>query len=1163
MRSKHESLKFLFHTKTKLTASSPGAKQGIFLFGYLLLCLFMFDVTARGQVDFNSRSATFLHYYDTTVPNLTETGSGQYRIGRTGFFFADGRFLTNDLVNASNYMYAAVSDADSEAGDAGFSMWPAMDSYLRWHAVRPAIFTPAITNYFQAQLTLNGTNYSAGTTPNQKMMLSTARYFAGNVWGTSSFPAGSQFQASYSTGDPTGKAYASNTIVTIPFYGMQEHDSPIYVGDTLGPIYTLAQFAPDPVLQHKAQMAFDWAVAEISGFYFYDNWASAATRTFPYWTQNVPTETAFMSYLFFGGPAPANYENCYLSAPYCMTNLSFPGILPEVLMAATNRTQAYTHYSTDMGNTGLWNIGYFKTSYLTPGYSLYSQAECDVLTNADGSFSITNFGTITTANAGQMQRWGVIWNDPGHQTKFWITNPYDPVYAGSGGHYIGTSTYEETVQLGGTLAAVYNIPTNTTVPDWNHGGTARANYQEIEGSIPTNYLALIDNAATSGRIFLHYTNVLISLYISTNFTWVANPGNTTYFLIPANIAGLAVETASPAEYTQSTAALRLAAFASDVLTHGSVNTNFLTGANPAMIYTDRHTNTVQITYGVGARTNGQNIDYQQWPMISNPWMYQSQLGNLFIYGTNRTIIYNYNTWTEVTNTPPTLLTSTPVAGTENSSVNVDLATRVSDAQTALSNLFFSVSTPTNGAVTLLSDGHTASFTPSGNYSGTAGFSFSTTDYGIDPNLVFYYNFALPDTLSSNIIADVSGNARNASIVSVGTGAAAYNASVPGSLAPFIGQSLQLGQNNNGADAVALARTVTTGNLSMTNGSWTFVTWFNRTTMTNDNFIFYAGSGDGFGGNGDELQLYCPANTNLIALSHWNASNVQDIAIAPTNAVGTNEWHHVALVFQRISDGTNNVNLYLDGGLVGTASNVVWALKQNYPLVFGGHASASTATYRWFDGRLDDLALFRGALSSNDIALLTTRTVSHFSGWTVTNAISVNVVAPPPNTPPVLAAISNRTVNAGITLVITNVATDTDQPPQTLTFGLMNAPTNALLAPGTGLLVWRPTVAQADSTNMFSITVADNGTPSLSATQSFVAIVNPLALPVAGRALVTNNQFQFVVNGDTGPDYTIQVSTNLSVWTDLFFTNQPALPFNWTDTNPMMFPQNFYRLKLGP
>lgn len=563
----------------------------------------MLAVSLRAD-DFNARSAAFLNYYDTAVPNVTQTGSGPHRIGRTVFWAAEGRFLTNDLVNGSNYLYAAIGDADSETADAGFSMWPAMDCYLRWSNLT-SIYTPTIVNLLKTQLTTNGTNYSVGATSNQRMMLATTRYLAGTVWGTNAFPGGALFAADYGTRDPSGLTYVSNTIVSIPFYGLLEHDSLIYAQYTLGPIYTLEQFSPDPWLRNQARLAFDWTVAASAGYYFYDNWAVASDRTEPYWVQNNPTETTMMTYLFFGGPTPVSYLASYPLALYCLTN--FPGVVPEVVTAATNRSFTYTHYSTDMRNTGGYNNAYFKTSYLTPGYAVYSQVECGVATNSDGSFSITNYGTVSLSDPHQMQRWGVIWNAPGDQTKFWITNPYNPVYSGSAPNtYIGTTVSEEAVQLGGTLAAVYNIPTNATKPDWNHNGFASpiTNYQLLEGQIPTNYLAVIDNSATSGRLFLHYTNVLIALYISTNFTWLADTNLTNYFLIPANIAGLAIETAAPGEYPQSTASARLAAFRSDVLTYGSANTNLLNGPNPTMTYTDRHRNTVQITFGSARKRTG-------------------------------------------------------------------------------------------------------------------------------------------------------------------------------------------------------------------------------------------------------------------------------------------------------------------------------------------------------------------------------------------------------------------------------------------------------------------------------------------------------------------------------------------------------------------------------
>jgi hypothetical protein len=56
----------------------------------------------------------------------------------------------------------------------------------------------------------------------------------------------------------------------------------------------------------------------------------------------------------------------------------------------------------------------------------------------------------------------------------------------------------------------------------------------------------------------------------------------------------------------------------------------------------------------------------------------------------------------------------------------------------------------------------------------------------------------------------------------------------------------------------------------------------------------------------------------------------------------------------------------------------------------------------------------------------------------------------------------------------------------LTYSLNAAPAGATIGAVTGLLTWTPTIAP--STNQFVVVVNDNGTPSLSATQSFTVIV---------------------------------------------------------------------------
>jgi len=172
-------------------------------------------------------------------------------------------------------------------------------------------------------------------------------------------------------------------------------------------------------------------------------------------------------------------------------------------------------------------------------------------------------------------------------------------------------------------------------------------------------------------------------------------------------------------------------------------------------------------------------------------------------------------------------------------------------------------------------------------------------------------------------------------------------------------------------------------------------------------------------------------------------------------------------------------------------------------------------------------------------------------------------AVPTNQPPVLATIPDQTVLAGQTLLITNLASDPNVPPLPLTFSLLNPPAGASINPNSGLFTWRPAIAQSPSTQTVSVVVSDNETPPLSATQSFNVTVNQPAPPTLSAASITNGQLGFWINGDTGPDYTIEVSTNLTAWTPISTSSSPSLPYFWADTNSSSYPSLFFRVILGP
>ncbi len=187
-------------------------------------------------------------------------------------------------------------------------------------------------------------------------------------------------------------------------------------------------------------------------------------------------------------------------------------------------------------------------------------------------------------------------------------------------------------------------------------------------------------------------------------------------------------------------------------------------------------------------------------------------------------------------------------------------------------------------------------------------------------------------------------------------------------------------------------------------------------------------------------------------------------------------------------------------------------------------------------------------------------VVNSSGEVISSNAQVSVA----NTAPVLPDSPNVILNAGTVLEATNAAVDPDAPPQVLTYSLQQGPAGASVDPQTGLFTWRPAATQAGSTNIINIVVTDDGTPPLSATNQFQAVVRPVVLPSMKATLTGGGLISILVGGGTlGPDYVVQTSTNLVNWQTLLVSNAPAQPFTFTWPVTGGGPDSFYRVKLSP
>lgn len=154
-------------------------------------------------------------------------------------------------------------------------------------------------------------------------------------------------------------------------------------------------------------------------------------------------------------------------------------------------------------------------------------------------------------------------------------------------------------------------------------------------------------------------------------------------------------------------------------------------------------------------------------------------------------------------------------------------------------------------------------------------------------------------------------------------------------------------------------------------------------------------------------------------------------------------------------------------------------------------------------------------------------------------------------------------------------------PQSLTVATNQNATFTVLAGGSANLIYQwyfnTNTPVADATNstliladvqttdagVYSVVVT-NSTGSATSTNAVLNVsTGAPAQPQISAFAFANGIFSLTVNGDAKQNYTIQASTNLTDWTDLFTTNPAAMPFIWNDTATGNFSRRFYRIQIGP
>lgn len=492
----------------------------------------------------------------------------------------------------------------------------------------------------------------AGSTGNLSFLIPFNLYLTEQMWDPTLLPEDGRYGA---RGEGAMKMFYRRMDYTVS-RGSPEFASRPYLMFNIGILLNFDNPFIEPELAKRAAMTYEMSIAHAAGSWLRGNWITPAGRSYPTHFSQVPSGNAGMLWTYFGGQTPP--LGGISPAVYTAAEPWRPH--PLIVKAATERDRPYVHRSRFDG------VNHFQTSYIDRTYGVFSTALTHPPTGRK------------SAIWGQTYPYGVMFDQP-DTTKAsicWMTVPGcddKPLT----NHTQGISSrFCEYLQREGALLLVANDLRNPEfLPQTRADAKGHRQFsletRSVLGYVPDGSLALIDDAATDGRIFLDYGSVLIAFTASQPFTWTPRGGlfsggglskQDSEFRIAADNAALAMEVAHPDEFPAASPAERLAAFKRAIVAKAKISLGAaelpgepVKGQDPATpvaprvvakaAYVDRFGHTLEKTFQGPATINGAEVDYASWPLVDNPWSHQDWDGNMRISDGVTERIYDVKAWT--------------------------------------------------------------------------------------------------------------------------------------------------------------------------------------------------------------------------------------------------------------------------------------------------------------------------------------------------------------------------------------------------------------------------------------------------------------------------------------------------------------------------------------
>ncbi len=267
-----------------------------------------------------------------------------------------------------------------------------------------------------------------------------------------------------------------------------------------------------------------------------------------------------------------------------------------------------------------------------------------------------------------------------------------------------------------------------------------------------------------------------------------------------------------------------------------------------------------------------------------------------------------------------------------------------------------------------------------------------------------------------------------------------------------------GQVGNSLDFDGIDNTILTSSASNPTSEITVMSWINPDSLSDVD--------RGIVAKANAFILEVESNGSKISFSILeNDVHYEFESSVVGNQVQTNAWTHVAVTFDGVSSALYINGTYIDGE---TSLPVSSINNSSEPYYIGWTSHTEWGSDRYFDGRIDEVAIFNTALDSTEIQQLYNNSLQGNSYYNLDQTV------------PVITTTAPNSVNLGQQYIYDVDANGVPEPE----FSLLELPAGMGIDPNTGVIEWYPQNAGA-----FNVTVKAENTAGFD-TQSFIINVLP-------------------------------------------------------------------------